>query len=62
MKVNLYIYKMKRLKQIWFSFWEDDSTPHSKIPPYTMQIIILLFVGGLIYQAVKYLYYLLINR
>lgn len=47
---------MKRLKQIWFWFWEDDSTPHGKIPPYTKQIIILLFVCGLIYQLLEYLY------
>jgi len=50
---------MNKLKQIWFCFWEDDSTPHSKIPPYTKQIIILLFAGGLLYQALKYIYMLI---
>lgn len=52
---------LKRLKNIWFWFWEDDKTPHPKIPPYTKQIIILLIIGSVIYEGCKYLYSLLIN-
>jgi len=47
---------MNKLKELWFWFWEDDSTPHGKIPPYTKQIVILLFVGGMICKLFEYLY------
>ncbi|WCM42921.1 DUF4184 family protein [Flavobacterium sp. CBA20B-1] len=49
------------LPKRWFSYWGDGETDHSKVPPYTVRFVLLVFVIILLYELLKYLYYLIIH-
>lgn len=46
----------EKLIELWYWFWGDGQTAHSKIPPYTLQLIVLIIIGVLIYEFIKWLF------